>query len=144
MLREHRSVMIFSAQLTSCTSMRSVHSTSWLKTPLMTERKAGSSRVMRQPADHVGVLQERDEQCEVGDVELAVGVGEGGVVEVGRAQAVAHRRAIARLVLVAHDLQVHAELFGDGLRHVAGAVGGSVVDDDHVELLGERGSTSLT
>ena len=42
-------LMIFSAQLTSRTSMRSVHSTSWLKTPLITDLKAGSSRVMRQP-----------------------------------------------------------------------------------------------
>jgi hypothetical protein len=38
-------------------------------------------------------------------------------------------------VLVAHDLEVHAEAGRDGPGLFAGAIGRSVVDDDHVELL---------
>ena len=88
-------------------------------------------------ADHVVVLQERDQQGEVGDVELTVGVSEGGVVEIGRTQAVADCRAVARLVLVAYDFEVHAEARSDRPGDVRGAIGGTVVDDDDVELLGQ-------
>ena len=38
---------------------------------------------------------------------------------------------------MADDLQLHAEILGDRFRSIAGAVGGAVVDDDHVESVGE-------
>ena len=90
--------------------------------------------------DRVGVarLEPLDQPAEVGDLELAVAVGEREVVVACGGEAGPERGAVAevRRVVDGADLGMRrGELVGDGRRVVLRAV----VDDDDLERLGEAG-----
>ena len=93
-------------------------------------------RAMRPEAgDDVRRLRQRHEACELGDVELQVGVGEEDPLQARRGDPRADRGAVAAVAVV-HE-HAHARVGrGAGLSHLAGGVGTAVVHDE--DLVGVR------
>lgn len=86
--------------------------------------------------DHAGTVGHRDEFAKLREIELPIRIGEEDVVEAGGAKACPDRRAVAPVLRVPD--QPNPRIGGrDLLDRFRRAIAAPVVDDDHLDGIGE-------